>query len=98
MSKNELILKNPRSEKLKTAPLGFSWTMLVLGFFVPFYRQDWKNGIIILFLYIITLGLISIPLAFFYNFYYAKHLLKSGYKIFHIKGALPAITLSRLNN
>ncbi|MBF0775524.1 hypothetical protein BVE84_04085 [Streptococcus azizii] len=28
--------------QMKQVPVGFSWTALLFGFFVPLFRQDWK--------------------------------------------------------
>ncbi len=96
MAKVELILKNPGTEKLRTAPLGFSWTMLLFGFFVPFIRRDWKGGFVILVFDIITLGIASVFFAFFYNRWYARRLLHNGYKVFHIRGQLSPRILNSL--
>lgn len=96
MLRKTLILKNPRTEQIKFAPLGFSWTFLLFGFCVPFYRRDWLWGIPTLIGYIMTFGLISIPLAFIYNKYYARSLFKKGYKIFQIRGKITPKDINKI--
>ncbi len=92
MCKTELILKDPGKDRYKIAPLGYSWTVLFFSFLVPLCRRDWRGFAILLSLSLLTLGTASPVCAWFYNTAYARHLLKSGYKIFHIKGNLsPAV-------
>ena len=60
-------LENKRSNQLKLAPVGYSWTNLIFGFFVPLFRGDWKWAIIFLIVGIVTWGFGSIVTSFFYN-------------------------------
>ena len=46
--------ENKRSNQLKLAPVGYSWTNLIFGFFVPLFRGDWKWAIIFLIVGIVT--------------------------------------------
>lgn len=96
MSKNEIIFKNPAKNSYKVAPLGYSWSVCFLSFLVPLYRRDWKGVLFLLFLEITTLGLGCPIYALRYNTAYARRLLKSGYKIFHIKGVLTSSTYQRI--
>ena len=64
---------------VKTAPLGFSWTSLLFGIFVPMFRGDWKWFFIGLVLAVVTLGLGWIVIAFLYNKIYIKNLMEKGY-------------------
>lgn len=66
---------------VKKAPIGFSWTVLFFGFFVPLFRQDWVWVIGMILLAYFTAGLSNILLAFFYNKWYINSLLNKGYKI-----------------
>ena len=73
---------------VKEVKLGFSWTVLFFGFFVPLIRGDWKwLGIMLvisIFSGLFTLGLgafvANIILAFNYNKFYAKELYQKGYR------------------
>ncbi|SFB84072.1 hypothetical protein SAMN02745150_01025 [Brevinema andersonii] len=47
-----LILKNKRNNEIKIGILGFSWTTLFFGGFVPLIRGDLKMFLILLILYI----------------------------------------------
>lgn len=96
MWQNSIILKNPRTGEIKSAPLGFSWSVLLFGFCVPFYRHDWKWGFFMLITYILTWGLISIPFAFIYNKYYANSLFHQGYKLFQINGKVRQKTINEI--
>ena len=53
--------ENKRSNQLKLAPVGYSWTNLIFGFFVPLFRGDWKWAIIFLivgmFIFILYFGI-----------------------------------------
>ncbi len=98
MTNNILILKNPRTQLIKTAPLGFSWSCLLFGFCVPFSRRDWINGLLWLMAYLITFGLSSIPMAFTYNRLYARFLFKKGYILFTVKGTVSQEEMDRILN
>ena len=60
-------LQKKQTNQLKSAPVGYSWTNLIFGFFVPFIRGDWKLGLIFLAIGIITWGFGSIVTSFFFN-------------------------------
>lgn len=60
--------------------LGFSWTTLFFGFFVPLFRGDTKWFIVMLILSFLSFGLAQLILCFLYNGIYTKSLLEKGYK------------------
>ena len=62
-----ITLENKKTNQMKLAPVGYSWTNLFFGFFVPLIRGDWKWGIIFLAVGIVTWGFGSIITSFFYN-------------------------------
>ena len=64
---------------VKQVKLGFSWTMLFFGIFVPLFRGDLKWTILSLILVVITSGFAWLILPFFYNRLYVKSLLESGW-------------------
>lgn len=72
------IMKN-QFGAVKTVKVGFSWTMLLFGFFVPLVRGDWKWAILSLALSFITAGICWIVLPFFYNKFYIKGLIEKGW-------------------
>lgn len=59
--------------------IGFSWTTLFFGFFVPLFRGDWKWVLIMLVLGLCSFGLANFILCFLYNSFYTKSLLEKGY-------------------
>lgn len=63
----------------KQVKLGFSWTMLFFGFFVPLLRGDIKWTILSLVLSFFTAGLAWFVLPFIYNKSYIKGLLYDGW-------------------
>ena len=68
--------------------VGFSWTMLFFGFFVPLFRGDLKWAAIMFFGTILlgfaTLGIgggvLGIVMSFVYNKIYIKDLIEKGWK------------------
>lgn len=94
MAHSKLILKNPSDGTIKSAPIGFSWTVLFFGFLVPIYRKDWFWAFVMLILEIPTLSFISIIFAFFYNKIYARKLFRKGYTFFSLQGKLNRTTLN----
>ncbi len=72
-------LKHKDTGVVKTAPLGFSWTTLFFGIFVPLIRGDIKWFIISLVIAIVTAGLGWFVIPFIYNKIYIKNLLEKGY-------------------
>lgn len=80
---------------VKTAPVGFSWTTLFFGFFVPLLRGDWMWAAIILVANIFSYGLASIVFAFVYNKIYMKSLFSKG---FYIHNMEPNITEDVVKN
>jgi hypothetical protein len=82
MAFDKLNLKNPTTGEIKQAPVGFSWTTLFFGFFVPIFRSDWLMAVILLGLAFVTAGLSNIIFAFIYNKIHIKNLLyKEGFKV-----------------
>ena len=74
-----LNFKHKDSGVIKTAPLGFSWTLLLFGIFVPMLRGDWKWFFISLLLFLLTAGIAWFIVPFFYNKIYIKNLMEKGY-------------------
>ena len=64
----------------KKAKIGFSWTMLFFGMFVPLFRGDLKWALLSFLLAILTAGISWLVLPFKYNTKYIEKLLEKGYK------------------
>ena len=79
MAFSKVTLKHPEFEVTKEAPVGFSWTILFFGFFPPFFRGDFKWGLIMLFAALLTSFISSLVFMFIYNKIYLKSLLEMGY-------------------
>lgn len=75
--------------QLRTAKIGFSWTVFFFGFFVPFCRGDAKWGAIMLAAFAVCAssffvlpplcGLANIVFSFIYNGIYIRGLLSQGF-------------------
>lgn len=66
---------------VKECKVGFSWTMLFFGMFVPLFRGDFKWTLLYLVISTFTMGLGVIILPFVYNKIYIRDLLDSGYAL-----------------
>lgn len=64
---------------IKTAPTGFSWTMLFFGCFVPLFRGDFKWFLISLIAGFVTFGISWLVMPFIYNKRYIANLLEMGF-------------------
>ena len=71
---------------IKDAPVGFSWTTLIFGFFPALIRGDWMWALIMIACSFVSFGFASIVFAFIYNRLYIQHLMKNGYKITNYTG------------
>ena len=65
--------------QLRTAKVGFSWTVLFFGFCVPIFRGDAKWAVIMFFASVLTVWIANIILSFTYNGTYIRDLLSKGY-------------------
>ena len=72
---------NPRTGALKQAPVGFSWTTLLFGFFPALFRGHLMGALIMFLLGFATFGLSGLVFAFIYNKMYVRHLLGEGFKV-----------------
>ena len=91
-----ITFENKKTKQLKLAPIGFSWTNLIFGFFVPLLRGDWKWAGIFLALGFVTFGFGCFITSFFYNKLYAEELIKTGFKVKSLNGADKALIKARL--
>jgi len=75
-----VVLENKEFGVTKEVPFLFSWTMIIFGAFVPFFRADFIRFVFLLILIILTSGFGAWIFAFFYNKMYIKNLLSRGYE------------------
>ncbi len=75
-----------KSGLIKEAPVGFSWTTLIFGFFPALIRNDLKWAIIIFAAALVTFGLAIIVFAFIYNRLYIESLVEKGFKVKNYSG------------
>lgn len=80
MAHTTIIFENPKSGAIKEAPVGFSWTTFLFGFFPALFRGDWKWAGIMLLLLLVTFGLSGFVFMFIYNKLYIKDLIGAGFK------------------
>jgi len=92
MAYNKLTFENPRTGKIKTAPVGFSWTVALFGFFPPLFRGDWKWAFLQLVACLLTAGFSVLYFMFAYNKLYIKELIGAGYQVRNVQaGSVDAI-------
>ena len=80
MAYTSIIFKNPITGVVKEAPVGFSWTTFLFGFFPALFRGDWKWAVIQIIIAMITMGLSGLVFMFIYNKLYIKDLIADGFK------------------
>ncbi len=79
--------RHPIMRSIRPTPLGFSWTMLFFGIFVPLARSDWKHFLISTALAIFTSGLSWLVYPFWYNWINVRNVIKEGLILEHLGGA-----------
>ena len=75
----KVILRNDVG-MVKECKVGFSWTTMFFGLFVPLIRGDIKNALIMGVLSLLTFGLRWLIFPFTYDKMYIKGLLMQGFK------------------
>jgi hypothetical protein len=89
MAHSTIVFKHPAFGTVKSAPVGFSWTTALFGFWPALFRGDFKWAAIIFFVSvgagIFTVGvgalIAGVAFAVFYNKIYVKDLQARGFKI-----------------
>jgi len=72
-------LKNKHTGAVEETPIGYSWTCLLFGGFVPIIRGDWGSLFKLVGLTIITLGIYHFVFAATYNKQYLKNMIMKGF-------------------
>lgn len=75
-----VVVNLEKNGMVNQAPIGFSWTTLFFGFFVPLFRGDWVWFIIMLLVGMLSLGVVNIILCFIYNRIYVTKLIENGWR------------------
>lgn len=65
---------------IKEIKVGYSWTTLFFGFWVPVIRGQWSDFAIMFFSALPTLGILPFVWTFKINKRYCQQLLEQGYK------------------
>jgi len=81
MAYTTMTMENPHNGHIKQAPVGFSWTVLLFGFFPPLFRGDWKWVVILLILALLTWGASNVIFAFLYNKIHIRDLIGAGFAV-----------------
>jgi len=99
-----VVMKN-ESDDLIEIPVGFSWTVLIIGFLDPLIlRKDFQSAVFLLVVGMLTVGLSNIFFAFFYNEYFFKKMIKNQYSVVEVQdsifhnGDLRSINPIKFNN
>ncbi len=72
-------MENINTKEMKEVAIGFSWTTLLFGAFVPLLRGDVVWFILFFILTIITAGIAWFFIPFMYNKMYIKKLISKGF-------------------
>lgn len=75
------VLYNEKLDIYKPYHEGFSWTVLLFGFFPALFRSDWKWAVIIFLCNWVFWLPACIFFAIKYNELYVKDLMQQGYKV-----------------
>ena len=66
---------------VKTGYIGYSWTYLLFGWFVPLVRGELGVAVLHLVITIVSAGLSQLIFAFIYNRQYMNRMLTSGWRL-----------------
>ena len=65
---------------VKTGYIGYSWTYLIFGWFVPFIRGELGISLLHLVITVVSAGLSQLIFPFIYNRQYMNRMLTSGWR------------------
>ena len=75
----KVLVRHPASGIVKNGYVGWSWSYLVFGWFVPVFRGEIAVGLFHLVLTFFTFGLFQLIMSFLYNKQYMTRLLTEGW-------------------
>ncbi len=101
MAFTKLQITHPESGEVRSAPVGVSWTVFFFGFIPPLLRGDYKWGLIMLALWVLSAGvlaswLIHIVFMFIYNKLYIKEMIAEGYVVTQMDESLEQKVVDKL--
>ncbi len=73
-------MRNPATGEVRLGVYGFSWTTFFFGGIPALFRKDFKMGLLVIGLTMVTCGFFALFWAFFYNKQYTLGLLKQGFQ------------------
>jgi hypothetical protein len=85
-------MENPHNGRIRSAPLGFSWTTFFFGPLPMLFRGAWKWFFIVWLTAMVTFGLAMFYWIFTINRYYLSGLIEDGYR-FRGSGRTPHSTV-----
>ena len=81
MAFTTVTMTNHHTGAIKSAPVGFAWTVFFFSFMPAMFRGDIKNLFIMMMFQVLTLGLAALYFMFRYNRMYIKSLVSDGFKL-----------------
>ncbi len=75
----KVIIKHPQSGLIRNGYVGFSWTYLLFGFWVPLIRGELGVAALHFLFTVLTFGLWQIVVSFLYNKQYMVRKLTAGW-------------------
>ena len=75
-----VMMKNDSNGLVKKGVIGFSWTYLLFGWWVPLLRGELGVAALHLLFSIVTFGLWQFIVSFLYNKQYTSRLIENGYR------------------
>jgi hypothetical protein len=76
-----VVIRHPPSGMTRTGYVGFSWTYLFFGWFVPLFRGELMIAALHLLFTVVTGGLWQLVFCFLYNRQYMTRMLTSGWAL-----------------
>lgn len=77
----KVLLKHQQSGVTKAGYVGYSWTYLLFGWFVPIFRGEIGVGVLHLILTAVTFGLFQLFMPYLYNKQFMTRLLVNGWQL-----------------
>jgi len=83
----KVVMINEKDGKVKNSPAGFSWTVLVFGFWTALLRKDFLGALVILIINastgfnLVLYVLVSVLISVFYNYMYISRKINKGYEL-----------------